>query len=64
MAQNVLKSFRVGGYEYRLKETNCGKANCAKCPHGPYWYMHMKLRTGKTVIKYVGKTLPQGIEEP
>jgi hypothetical protein len=21
----------------------CGKSNCKKCPHGPYWYARIKL---------------------
>jgi hypothetical protein len=64
MAQNVVKSFQVGGYEYQQKEVRCGKPQCTKCPHGPYWYMIMHLRTGKAVTKYIGKALPEGVTEP
>jgi hypothetical protein len=64
MATQILKRFTVGAYEYQLKSVACGKANCTRCPHGPYWYMAIKLRTGKVVNKYVGKSLPEGIEEP
>lgn len=64
MATNAVKSFQVGGYEYVLKNITCGKQNCNRCPHGPYWYLSMKLRTGKKVVKYLGKTLPEGVQEP
>lgn len=64
MATNVVKSFQVGGFEYELKNISCGKANCNRCPHGPYWYMKFKTRHGKSVLKYLGKSLPDGISEP
>lgn len=64
MAQNCIKKFTVGGFDYELNEVRCGKANCTKCPHGPYWYMTMNLRDGRKVKKYVGKELPEGVEEP
>lgn len=64
MASNVVKSFQVGGFEYQLKTTTCGKKNCTKCPHGPYWYMIIHLRDGRKPVKYVGKSLPEGVLEP
>ena len=64
MASNVVEEFTVGGYQYRLKNIVCGKANCNKCPHGPYWYFSFKVRTGKTVEKYIGKDLPEGVQKP
>lgn len=64
MASNVVKKFIVGGYEYALKNIVCGKDNCSRCPHGPYWYVTMHLRNGKKVQKYIGKSLPEGVDEP
>jgi hypothetical protein len=64
MPTNVVENFRIGGYEYELTNVKCGKGNCNKCPHGPYWYLKIKLGTGKTVKKYLGLTLPEGVEKP
>lgn len=25
---------------YKLENIPCGKDNCRKCPHGPYWYAY------------------------
>src|SRR5256885_10556394 len=27
---------------YRREEVRCGKANCSRCPHGPYWYAYWR----------------------
>src|SRR5688500_20401656 len=27
---------------YRREEVRCGKANCTRCPHGPYWYAYWR----------------------
>jgi len=64
MALNVLETFTVGGYEYQLRGVICGKPTCTKCPHGPYWYLTMKLRTGRRITKYLGKNLPEGVDQP
>ena len=43
---------------YRNEYTKCGKPNCKKCPHGPYWYAYW--REGKRLRKkYIGKTKPE-----
>ena len=64
MASNVVEEFIVGGYTYKLKAIRCGKANCGRCPHGPYWYFSFRTATGKPVEKYIGKDLPQGVNRP
>lgn len=64
MSNAVTRSFSKGPYTYELIWRTCGKKSCGKCPHGPYWYMKIKLRTGKIVQKYVGKSLPEGVNEP
>lgn len=48
---------------YVLKKIYCGKKNCGRCPHGPYWYCYITTmyleKEGKekerTIVKYVGK---------
>jgi hypothetical protein len=64
MSGVLLRSFRVGGYEYELRSVKCGKSACKKCPHGPYWYMRIHMRHKKDINKYIGKELPKGVEEP
>jgi len=34
----------------------CGKVNCTKCPHGPYWYLVI-WRGGKPSQWYIGRYL-------
>jgi hypothetical protein len=64
MTSNVVDGFSVGGYDYELTNVSCGKPNCGKCPHGPYWYLKIRLGTGKTVKKYLGLRLPVGVAKP
>jgi hypothetical protein len=64
MPSNVVSSFNVGGYTYEETLVNCGKTHCKRCPHGPYWYLKIRLNTGKTVKKYLGKELPEGVSKP
>ena len=49
------------GETYHQHFRKCGKPNCAVCQegpgHGPYWYAY-RMVDGKTVQRYVGKTLP------
>lgn len=49
--------------EYRLVKVMCGKANCTRCPHGPYWYAHVRRIDGTIIRRYVGKVAPRGIDE-
>jgi len=63
MPNSIVKQFRQGGYLYRLELVRCGKANCTTCPHGPYWYLMIHLRTGRVVRKYLGKNLPTGVTD-
>ena len=43
-----LKRVAIPG-KLRQKYVSCGKPNCSKCPHGPYWY----LRTPDGKERYV-----------
>jgi hypothetical protein len=38
----------------RQQSVKCGKANCTRCPHGPYWYAYW-WEDGKRRSRYVGK---------
>lgn len=40
----------------RLARLPCGKANCSKCPHGPYWYL-VTWHGKRATQRYVGKKL-------
>ena len=57
----ILRQERFENYTYELRMVGCGKANCAKCPHGPYWYVTIKLRNGRSVKRYVGKETPAAV---
>lgn len=47
---------RDGGIVFRQVLVPCGKKNCTKCPHGPYWYLAF-WKEGRWREKYIGKTL-------
>lgn len=47
---------RDGDVVLRQVMVPCGKSNCSKCPHGPYWYVAYWLH-GRWREKYVGKSL-------
>jgi hypothetical protein len=38
---------------YRREEVRCGKANCSRCPHGPYWYAYWR-EDGRLRSRYLG----------
>jgi hypothetical protein len=42
-----------GKVTYRLAEVRCGKANCTRCPHGPYWYAYWR-EDGRVRSRYLG----------
>jgi hypothetical protein len=46
-----------GSITFRYETVRCGKANCTRCPHGPYWYAYWK-ENGRTRSRYVGRMLP------
>lgn len=55
-------SFYVAGIHYQLEFVRCGKSNCCRCPHGPYWYAYN--RRGAFLRKsYVGKWLPCNLRD-
>jgi hypothetical protein len=49
---------QFGSLTFRYETVRCGKPNCTRCPHGPYWYVYWK-DGGRTRSRYVGRTLPQ-----
>ncbi|HLJ08941.1 MAG TPA: hypothetical protein VKX24_10410 [Acidimicrobiia bacterium] len=42
---------------YRREEVRCGKANCTRCPHGPYWYAYWR-ENGRLRSRYLGSAKP------
>jgi hypothetical protein len=38
----------------RRQWVRCGKSNCTRCPHGPYWYAYWR-EGGRRRSRYVGK---------
>lgn len=59
----LLHSIQKGGYTYLLRSVSCGKNNCNKCPHGPYWYLQLTTATGKRRLRYLGKGVPPPIAD-
>jgi len=39
---------------YREQLVRCGKANCTRCPHGPYWYAYWN-EDGRRRSCYLGR---------
>lgn len=47
------------GQTWQLRRVYCGKPNCHRCPHGPYWYKLVNRGPGGTPRwRYAGKTPP------
>jgi hypothetical protein len=42
----------------RQQHVRCGKPNCGRCPHGPYWYAYWR-EDGRRKSRYVGKLLEE-----
>jgi len=52
---------RGTGVTYRQQMVRCGKPQCGRCPHGPYWYAYWR-EDGRQRSRYVGRTLPEDAE--
>jgi len=48
---------------YRREEVRCGKSNCTRCPHGPYWYAYWR-EDGKLRSKYLGSAKAREPHQP
>lgn len=46
----------------RSQLVKCGKANCTRCPHGPYWYAYWR-EDGVRRSRYLGKLEDIEVEE-
>lgn len=48
--------FPGAGPEAKLRKqmVRCGKENCTRCPHGPYWYAYWS-EDGRRRSRYLGK---------
>ena len=53
---------QVGSITFRYETVRCGKENCSRCPHGPYWYAYWK-EGGRTRSRYIGRALPDVARE-
>ncbi|HXX77324.1 MAG TPA: DUF6788 family protein, partial [Ktedonobacteraceae bacterium] len=55
-----------GKITYHQQVSYCGKPRCRRCRegigHGPYWYAYQTVN-GRTIRTYVGKLLPEEIQE-
>jgi hypothetical protein len=47
-----------GKVTYRQERVRCGRPNCGRCPHGPYWYAYWR-EGGRLRSRYIGKELPK-----
>ena len=52
-----------GKVTYRQEHVRCGRANCTRCPHGPYWYAYWR-EGGRLRSRYIGKELPEQAQGP
>lgn len=52
----TVKTINDPPFEFRLMLVPCGRRECHKCPHGPYWYARYWIgRRSKEV--YIGRHL-------
>jgi hypothetical protein len=49
----------TGKVTYRQERVRCGRENCTRCPHGPYWYAYWR-EDGRLRSRYIGKEAPEG----
>ncbi len=56
-AAPVREEKQIGSITFRYETVRCGKDNCSRCPHGPYWYAYWK-EGGRTRSRYIGRSLP------
>jgi hypothetical protein len=54
--REVINRKWIGQTCYQLEKVKCGKPNCSKCPHGPYWYAYTRI-AGKVKSRYCGKSI-------
>lgn len=62
--KRIIATIRTKVATYQQELVECGKKNCSKCPHGPYWYAYVAIVTSrnnsgktKSIIRrlYIGK---------
>jgi hypothetical protein len=59
------EGFASAAPNVRLREQwiKCGKPNCTRCPHGPYWYAYW-TEDGTRRSRYVGKLGDDSLNDP
>lgn len=63
MSVKIVESFVFRNVKYQLRFLTCGKKNCTKCPHGPYWYAIVSIPFQPNIIRYIGKKLEGPAEQ-
>lgn len=63
MGTQIVARIPRGKTEYQLRLVTCGKPNCSRCPHGPYWYLMIRLRSGGSVKRYIGRDAPEDLTD-
>ena len=48
-------AFENGLVDLQVLYKRCGKADCTKCPHGPYAYLAIRFPGGRKQMKLVGR---------
>jgi len=61
MTRTTVQMFRDEGVTFLKMLVPCGRVNCRKCPHGPYWYARYWIGS-KMRERYVGKSLTRWAE--
>lgn len=57
MSAGLLRTLKFRSVTYQHRLIRCGKKNCERCPHGPYWYAFIALPNGRSSWRYIGKKL-------
>ncbi len=57
-AWEVAEARPAGRVTYRQELVSCGRENCSRCPHGPYWYAYWR-EDGRLRSRYIGKNPPE-----
>ena len=59
------ETFGSAAPNVRLRQQwiKCGKPNCTRCPHGPYWYAYWR-EDGTRRPRYIGKLAEEELNHP
>ncbi|HHW04716.1 MAG TPA: hypothetical protein PK601_06810 [Methanothermobacter sp.] len=57
----IKENMKIDGLTITKEKVNCGKPNCKRCPHGPYYYAYKQVN-GKLKRLYIGRKLPEALK--